>query len=111
MKIWRRNLFTDEMEYVEVEPFERAASSGRDPRKTYSTAYSTPQVSVAAGVHSGQAAEFNEMYKQHGITGAYHRQDGALVISDNNSRNEVMKVRGLFDREAGYRQWAGEAKD
>lgn len=90
-------------------PIEKAVN--HDERKIYSTRYCVPERSVAAGCNSTQVKDFNEYYKTHGITGAYHEADGTLVIEDNNSRNEVMKLRGLYDRNAGYSEFAGNASD
>ena len=67
-----------------------------------------PLISQIMGCHPSQSKEFNEEYKKHGITGAYHREDGALVITSNKARNQVMKSRNYLDRDAGYGQWAGK---
>lgn len=82
-----------------------------DERKIYSTLYSQPEVSVAAGCNSTQVNEFNEMYKQRGIVGAYHRPDGACVFESNAARNAVLRARGLYDRDASYGQFAGNEKE
>lgn len=110
-KIYRRNIFTDALEWVDVDTSDFTKAATKDERKVYSTLYSQPEVSMSAGCHSSQVSEFNQMYREKGITGAYHRADGALVIEDNNSRNRVLQERGLYDRDAGYRQWAGSAQD
>ncbi len=73
--------------------------------------YTTPEESTSAGVHSGQVREFNEMYKQHGIAGAYHKPDGTCVFESNGARNAVLELRGLFDRDASYGQFAGNQSD
>ena len=108
----RERLVKDEStgEYQWV-PLDAAENVQRDPRKTHSTAYHAPLRSTAAGVHPRQVAEFNEMYRAHGITGAYHDTNGDLLIEGNASRNAVLKLRGLYDRDAGYHQYAGNAKD
>jgi len=85
-----------------------AKHSGKNRR---AVTYSTPLVSKSLGCHSSQVKEFNEMYRRHGITGARHFTNGDLEISDNNARNRVMQVRGVYDRNAGYHQWAGSASD
>lgn len=76
-----------------------------------SVTYSTPLKSIALGVHSSQSNEFNEMYREHGILGAHHEPDGTCVLESNQARNAVMRLRGVYDRDAGYSQWAGEAQD
>ena len=106
-KIYRTNVFTGEKEWADFEGGVEVIESGWTSEKEYSTAWTRPQVSMAAGVHSSQVREFNEDYKRHGITGAYHREDGALVINDNASRNRVLALRGLRDNDAGYSQHAG----
>jgi hypothetical protein len=83
-------------------------SSGRFRQ---SVTYTVGLESMAAGCHSGQVKEFNEMYKSAGVIGAYHKPDGVCVFESNRARNEVLKIRGLYDRDGGYGQWAGEAKD
>lgn len=67
-----------------------------------------PLISVSLGCIEGQSKEFNEEYKKRGITGAYHRENGDLVITSNKARNEVMKLRNLMDKDAGYGQWSGK---
>jgi hypothetical protein len=76
--------------------------------KTYSTAFTTPLVSTAAGCHSGQVGEFNELYHEHGIVGAYHKPNGDCVFESQHARNQVLKLRGLRDQDAGYMQHAGK---
>lgn len=85
-----------------------AAKVGAPPaRYRQSTAYTREQVSVAAGVHSRQANEFNEYYKQQGIIGARHREDGSLVYDSKKAFNDVLKARGLYNRDSSYGDHAG----
>lgn len=66
-------------------------------------------VSHAMGCHPSQAQEFTEIYRQHGITGAHHRpSDGKFVYDSRKSRAEVMKLRGMIDKDAGYSDYAGK---
>lgn len=99
---------TGEYRWVEIKNTENIH---RNPEKVYSTAYHVSQVSDAMAVHSNQVNEFNEMYKAAGVTGARHLPNGQLEYDSNHARNEVMKMRGLYDRDAGYGQWAGNAVD
>lgn len=109
----RERLVKDEAtgEYQWV-PLEKTANLNRDERKTHSTAYHVPLRSTAAGVHPRQVNEFNEMYKSHNIAGAYHDPtSGDCFFESNHARNEVLKLRGLYDADSSYGQWAGNAKD
>lgn len=67
-----------------------------------------PLESQAIGVHRTQVKEFNEYYKKHGIVGAVHKPDGTLVMESRQARNEVLKLRGCRDNDAGYGDYAGE---
>lgn len=105
-KILRTNVFTGEREWVDFEAGVEVLNDGWNNPKTYSTAWTTEHKSLAAAVHSSQAAEFNEFYKSHNIA-AYHDKDGVLHSSDRNAFNRVQQVRGLFNRDAGYGDYAG----
>jgi len=106
-KIFRKNIFTGEEEWVDFEPGIERIHTGWTSEKEYSTAWTTPQTSIAAACHSEDVQAFNEDYRKHGITGAYHRPDGVLVMETNQARNQVLALRGLHDRDACYRQHAG----
>lgn len=67
-----------------------------------------PLESQAIGVHRSQVKEFNEYYKKNGIVGAVHKPDGTLVMESRQARNEVLKLRGCRDNDAGYGDYAGE---
>lgn len=67
-----------------------------------------PLESMSIGVHRNQVAEFNKMYKDRGIAGAYHKEDGTLVMESRKARNEVLKARGCRDNDAGYGDYCGE---
>jgi len=67
-----------------------------------------PLESVGLGVHRTQATEFNEMYRDAGISGAMHKEDGTLVLESRQARNKVLKLRGCRDNDAGYGDWGGE---
>lgn len=67
-----------------------------------------PLVSNSLGVHPDQVEQFNRIYKERGIAGAFHRPDGMLELTSKTARNRVMEVRSeasgerCFDMDAGY---------
>lgn len=65
-------------------------------------------ISEAMGCHASQANDFNAEYKKYGITGAEHLEDGSLHITSRRARAEVMKIRNMLDRDAGYGDYAGK---
>jgi hypothetical protein len=66
-----------------------------------------PLRSLGLACHSNQVAEFNQFYRENGIVGASHESDGTCVLESRKARNEVLKLRGLRDNDAGYGDWAG----
>jgi len=62
---------------------------------------SKPWISNSCGVARSQVNEFNELYKKHGIF-AHHHPDGKLETTSRKARKEVMNLRELFDKDAGY---------
>jgi hypothetical protein len=67
-----------------------------------------PLESQSIGVHRSQVQEFNEMYRDAGIVGAMHKENGNLVMESRQARNEVLKLRGCRDNDAGYGDYCGE---
>jgi hypothetical protein len=67
-----------------------------------------PWISQSAGCHPSQSKEFNEQLKQHGIKCAEYLPDGTLKCTSRKARNEVLKSRELFDKDAGYGDYAGK---
>lgn len=68
-----------------------------------------PWRSHSCGCHPAQAKEFNEILRQHGITSAhFDEKNGQAVATTNGGRNGVLKVTGMFDKDAGYGQYAGK---
>lgn len=67
-----------------------------------------PLRSVGLGVHPSQVQEFNQMYREHGIVGASHDESGDCILESRKARNEVIKVRGCRDNDAGYGDYCGE---
>jgi len=67
-----------------------------------------PLESVGMACHRQQVTEFNEMYRDKGISGAYHKKDGTLVLESRQARNDVLKARGCRDNDAGYGDFGGD---
>ncbi|WDI44781.1 hypothetical protein [Bremerella sp. P1] len=65
-------------------------------------AWSKPLKSVAASVNAEKAASYNELYRQHGITGAYHNEKGELFFESREQRKKCLALRGLVDMDGGY---------
>jgi len=62
----------------------------------------TPWKSQSCGCHPTQVKQFNEDMKRHGIQCAHMHNDGTLECTSRKARKNVMKMRGLFDKDAGY---------
>jgi len=69
---------------------------------------SRPLRSLGLGCHRTQVAEFNQFYRDNRITGVHHDADGTCVLESREARNEVLKLRGLRDNDAGYGDWSGK---
>ncbi len=78
------------------------------PRVAMPISDTKPLNSLGLSVHREQAAEFNALYKERGITGAHHEANGDCVITSKKARNQVLKARGMRDNDAGYGDHAGE---
>ena len=79
------------------------------PRLGLSITAAKPLESVSSGCHPNQVQEFNQFYKQQGITGALHKKDGTCVFESRQARNQVLEARGMRDQDAGYGDWAGNS--
>ena len=81
---------------------EREGEGRKDNRITM--AYNRPLSSFAATLPSpGQAAKFNEEARAAGIAGVnYDMKTGECTFDSRGARNDEMKRRGLFDKDAGY---------
>lgn len=65
-------------------------------------------ISEAMACHPDQVKEFNEFYKRNGVQGAEHLPNGDLhITSRKNGRNQVMKLRGMVDKDGGYGDYTG----
>jgi hypothetical protein len=82
------------------------AITGHGPERHVS-AYDRPLVAQSMGVHPSQVAQFNEDAKRHG-TGAFYRPDGNPEFSSRGARAREMRRRNMFDKQAGYSDWAGD---
>ena len=67
-----------------------------------------PLESLGLAVHPDQVREFNEFYRKHGITSAYHKPDGTCVLEARQGRNQVLKLRDYRDQDACYGDYAGK---
>lgn len=70
-------------------------------------AYARPQRSKAMGVIPSQAAAMNEAAQQNGTGAFYDPKTGDAVFSSRRARSAEMQVRGMFDKQAGYGDYAG----
>jgi len=62
----------------------------------------TPWKSQSCGCHPSQVKEFNEDMKRAGIQCAHMHNDGTLECTSRKARRQVMELRELHDRDAGY---------
>lgn len=73
------------------------------PSKVGNLAYNRPLESRSAGVHSSQAAEFNEAARKAGNTGVYYDpKTGNASFSSRGARRREIARRGLRDLDGGY---------
>ena len=61
-----------------------------------------PRKSLSMGCDPTQVKQFNEDLKKAGIKCAQHLPDGTLEYTSRKARNEVMRFRRFFDKDAGY---------
>jgi hypothetical protein len=90
------------------DPTEKRSRVFAVPRMNLAYSAAQPLRSLALGCHPQQAPEFNRWYQQHGISGAHHDASGDCLLESRQARNEVMKLRGLRDNDAGYGDWSGQ---
>ena len=109
----RKNIFTGELEEV---PFEGSHIIWREEVKVYgeesdlpqvSKAYNKPLESVSLSCNASEYKERNQELKDNGITGAYYKPDGTLIQESRAARAQIHKLRGCYDKDAGYGDWAG----
>jgi hypothetical protein len=111
----KRDWFTDELVEYESDCVGRQIIAREDTSGMVggkSGAYNgTPWQSEALGIPLSQMAEFNELSHRHG-TGARYvpNRSGTFAVcecSSKGSRAREMKLRGVFDKDAGYGDYAG----
>lgn len=100
-KVFRRNLFTDELEEVEIEDFSTRAEV-RQRRVTQCFTESKPHRSQAMACRPSQVEEFNERRKREGRTGGRYLPDGTFESYSRKAFNDELKARGLVDGDAAY---------
>ena len=67
------------------------------------TAWKRPLRSDALGVGTKDIPAWMEIYRKAGITGISHDpKDGTAILYGRASRRDVMKLRGVHDRNGGY---------
>ena len=100
-KIFRRNLFTDELEEVELEDFSTRAEA-RQQGVTQCFTESKPHQSQGMACHPRQVKEFNERRKREGRTGGQYLPNGTFESYSRKAFNDELKARGLVDGDAAY---------
>ena len=58
--------------------------------------------SVGCGCHSSQVDDFRKDIQNAGIRGVEVLSDGSVKFSCRSARNNYLKFRGMYDRDAGY---------
>lgn len=77
---------------------------------SHHAAYNKPWESEALAVPIEQMGTFNELSKQHGTGARYVPTTNGyakLVCESRSSRAREMQLRGVFDKDAGYKDYAG----
>lgn len=80
---------------------------GEAERGSVPIAWNKPLRSFFGGVHPSQAKEFTEEARKNGNTGVYYTRNGDLVAETRRAYNAELKRRGLFNKDAGYGDYAG----
>lgn len=120
-----RNIFSGQVEeriddpaaefaQINQECFEKSVKAGRQysgSTKRRGGAYDLPWQSEAIGVPLAQMEAFNEASRRHG-TGARYvpNKKGTFAVCEcdtKRSRAREMKLRGVYDKDAGYGDYAG----
>lgn len=99
-RIIRRNIFTDEIEEVEVEDFSTRAQ--RRDRVTQCFSESRPHRSLGLACHPSQVNEFNEIRQKEGRGNGGYRPDGVFECYSKKALNDELIRRGVGDGDAGY---------
>jgi len=64
--------------------------------------WSTGLTSASCACHSEQVQDFREDIERAGIRGVEVLNDGRVKFYSRKARSDYMRMRGLFDRDAGY---------
>lgn len=72
------------------------------PMGTIAYTESKPLVSDGLGCMRSQVAEMRETIKRHNIKGVLVRDSGQLEITSRQGRADLLRVRGLVDRDGSY---------
>jgi hypothetical protein len=67
-----------------------------------------PLKSIGLGCHRTQVEEFNQFYRENGINSAHHDANGDCILESRQARNQVLKLRGMRDNDAGYGDHSGK---
>lgn len=78
------------------------------PEIPHTPAYSEsrPLVSQSLAVPRHMVDKYNAKYERHGLS-VRHNEDGSLPLYSRRQRNELMRLRGYHDMDAGYGDWSG----
>lgn len=55
------------------------------------------QHSISMGVHPSQSEAFNETYRKHGITGAYHDPATGILHGDPGAMKKIEQLRNFTE--------------
>ena len=90
-------------ELQKLNPHEHSHGHSKAVHTPFSKAYNRPLRSRSLGVHSSQAAEFNERARIRGNTGVYYDPaSGDCYFSSRRARKDEAKARGVVDLDGGY---------
>ena len=93
----------------EVEEFEKDKVPDTSDRVFIgNNGWATGLVNQGCGCHSSQVEEFREEARARGITGVDFDPTGRAVFSCRSARRDYLRMRGMFDRDAGYGDAAPE---
>ena len=87
----------------------REYEKGREPRPGVSFAgspWGKGQICNALRCHSSQVPEFRKDLEQSRIPGVDILDNGAVKFESRKARREYMRHRGVFDKDAGYKDAA-----
>jgi hypothetical protein len=83
-----------------VPPHRRRKPGQRPARGTVD--YSKGYECIALSVDSSQAKEYQDLTKQHGLSGIEFDERGICTIKSRKHRKEFLKILQMHDRDGGY---------